>query len=75
MHEYDKDEFRELLKKAIPPVVDAGSGHDRWPAMLRKLDTRPRLPAPAWWEWALLGLIPISIALFPKTALALLIQI
>ena len=75
MHEYEEHEFRELLKRAMPPLVDAGAGRDLWPAMVRKLDTAPTLAVPAWWEWALLGLIPISLALFPKTVLALLIQI
>ena len=28
--------------------------------MLRKLDAPRTLPVPSWWEWALLGLIPIS---------------
>jgi hypothetical protein len=55
--------IRELLKQAFPPV-DAEPRHDLWPAVLRRLDERPR--ALPWYDWALAALLLGALMFFPN---------
>jgi hypothetical protein len=59
----DDEEFRELLKEAMPAVADAELRRDLWPDMLKKLDEQPvRVP---WFDWALAALLGVALFLFP----------
>lgn len=66
MKEPDDRQIREALKRSLPPV-NTELGRDLWPAVLRKLDTRPaRVP---WYDWALIGLSASVFLLFPQLIL------
>lgn len=74
----DEDEIRDLLRETLPPMGSSEPSRDLWPEMLRRIASEPaRRPSMqlAWWEWALLGLIPLWLAMFPHAILALLIQL
>ena len=74
----DESEIRDLLREALPPLGANEPGRDLWPEMLRRIGSetarRPSMRL-AWWEWALVGLIPLWLAVFPHAILALLIQL
>lgn len=64
MKEDNGREIRELLKRAMPPVMDPELGRDLWPEMLRRLDAQtPRVP---WFDWALVAALLLWCLLFPK---------
>ena len=66
MKEPDDRQVREALKQSLPPV-NTELGRDLWPAVLRKLDTRPaRVP---WYDWALIALSASVFLLFPQLIL------
>ena len=66
MNEYDDRQIREALKRSYPPI-NTELGRDLWPAVLRKLDTRPaRVP---WYDWALIGLSASVLLFFPQLIL------
>lgn len=66
MKEPDDRQIREALKRSLPPV-NTELGRDLWPAVLRKLDTRPaRVP---WYDWALIALSASVFLLFPQLIL------
>lgn len=59
------DDVRAILKKAFPPIADDKPRRDLWPLMLRELDAHaPRQPVP-WYDWALLGALAGTLAIFP----------
>jgi hypothetical protein len=66
MTEYDDHQIREALKQSFPRV-NTELRRDLWPAVLRKLDTRPT-PVP-WYDWALIGLSAGMFLLFPQLIL------
>jgi hypothetical protein len=42
MNEHDQDQIDQLLKMTLPPMKAGGEPrNDLWPAMLKRLDTRP----------------------------------
>ena len=58
-------EIRELLKWAMPPVMNPELGRDLWPQMLHRLEARaPRVP---WFDWALVAALLLWCLLFPKS--------
>jgi hypothetical protein len=64
MKENNGREIRELLKRAMPPVLDPELRRDLWPEMLRRLDAQaPRVP---WFDWALVVALLLWCLLFPK---------
>ena len=73
MNEDDQDRMKKLLQQALPPVKgDAGPRRDLWPAILRRLDTRPAAPELTGWAWfdgalaaGLVALIAFSPASIP----------
>jgi hypothetical protein len=70
MNEPNEEKLRELLRSAMPPVVDTELKHDLWPGMLRRLDeSTVRMP---WFDWLLLAIVPVWILLFPQAIPALL---
>jgi hypothetical protein len=70
MNDYHEEEFRELLKRAMPRVADTELKQDLWPRMLRKMDeTTIRA---SWLDWALLALLPVWFFFFPQVIPALL---
>jgi len=61
---------QQLLKTALPPVKELEPRRDLWPAMRHKIDEQTiRIPI---WDWALIAAVLAWIAIFPKSALALL---
>jgi hypothetical protein len=63
-NDFGKDEFSELLRKAMPRVApEAEPERDLWPAMLKRLHAAPRTML--WFDWALLGGLVAFAALFP----------
>jgi hypothetical protein len=59
-------EIREALKQSFPPV-NTELRRDLWPAVLRRLDTRPaRVP---WYDWALIALSVSVFLFFPQLIL------
>ena len=66
MTEHDDRQIREALKRSLSPI-NTELRRDLWPAVLRKLDTRPaRVP---WYDWALIGLSASVLMLFPELIL------
>jgi hypothetical protein len=63
MNTHDEDRMRQLLKKSLPPILDAEPTHDLWPAMLNRLGARPARPP--WFDWALAGGLAIFAVAFP----------
>jgi hypothetical protein len=62
MNEKSDREFRELLKKSLPPM-GGELERDLWPKMLRRMDEKShRVP---WFDWALLGLLVLWLLVFP----------
>ncbi len=70
MNAHDEDRIKQLLRQALPPVLDAEPGHDLWPAVLRKLDARPA--SPPWFDWALAGGL-IAFAAFAPSSIPVLL--
>ena len=66
MTEHDDRQIREALKRSFPPI-NPELGRDLWPAVLRKLDTRPA--GVPWYDWALIGLSGSALMLFPELIL------
>ena len=66
MNEHDDDRIRKALQQSFAPV-NTELRRDLWPAVLRKLDTRPaRVP---WYDWALIGLSASVFLFFPQLIL------
>ena len=73
MNADEQDRLKKLLQDALPPTggepePGRGPGRDLWPAVLRRLDSKPATP---WYDWALLagllglaGLFPAAIPVF-----------
>jgi anti-sigma factor RsiW len=71
MNEDDLDRMKKLLQQALPPVKgDSEPRQDLWPAMLRRLNTRPAAQALTgrnWFDGALaFGLLGLA-AFFPAS--------
>jgi hypothetical protein len=66
MTERDDRRIRDALQQSFRPV-NTQLHRDLWPAVLRKLDTRPaRVP---WYDWALIGLSASLLLFFPQLIL------
>ena len=66
MNEHDDYRIRKALQQSFAPV-NTELRRDLWPAVLRKLDTRPaRVP---WYDWALIGLSASVFLFFPQLIL------
>jgi hypothetical protein len=66
MNTHDENRIKKLLQQALPPVEgEPEPARDLWPAVLRRLDSRPgRLP---WFDLALAaGLVALA-AFFPAS--------
>lgn len=63
MTEQNNDNLRQLLRKTIAPV-DSELKRDLWPQMLRRMEE----PAShfGWLDWAMTGVLAVSLALFPE---------
>ena len=71
MIEHDRDRMKTLLQQAMPHVEDKPEpSRDLWPALLRRMEAQPAIPAEASWnafDCALaLGLAALF-ALFPAS--------
>lgn len=72
-NEENNRELKELLKRAMPPVQDAGLRRDLWPQMLRKLEQQPSPSATVpWFDWALAAILGAVLVFFPGSIPALL---
>lgn len=70
MTERDDERMRDLLKQAMPPVVEQEPRRDLWPAMQTRMTASPTLPQ--WFDWVLAcGVVGFVIA-FP-TAIPILL--
>ena len=72
MNTHDEDRMKQLLKQAVPPVVeDAEPARDLWPQVLQRLDSATESAAePSRWVWvdvALLAGLAVMGASFPAT--------
>jgi hypothetical protein len=66
MNTPDQDRLKKLLQQALPPVEPAPEpARDLWPAVLRRLDTRPATMP--WFDWALLAGLAALAAFFPAS--------
>jgi hypothetical protein len=63
MNGENERDVREFLKSKVPRA-QTELRRDLWPAMLRRLDERPRRVA--WIDWALVATIAGLLLLFPK---------
>jgi hypothetical protein len=63
MTEMNDSEFRELLKKGVPPA-NTKLERDMWPTMLRRME-KDEKPVP-WFDWVLLGAIAASLVFLPQ---------
>jgi hypothetical protein len=67
MTEDERERMQQLLKQAMQPVtgmVGAEVQPDLWPAMLKRLDSRPvKVP---WFDWALLAAAAMWLLFFPR---------
>jgi hypothetical protein len=65
MNANDEERIKKLLHEALPPINgEPEPGHDLWPAVLQRLDSRPAMPP--WFDWALLAALVGVAALFPS---------
>ena len=63
MNANDEDRVKQLLKQAMAPIGDAEPERDLWPAMLRRMESRPA--AAPWFDWALAGGLAVFAVAFP----------
>jgi hypothetical protein len=63
MNAHDEERMKQLLKQAMPPTCDVEAEHDLWPAMLRRMDSRPA--AAPWFDWALACGLAVCAVAFP----------
>lgn len=63
MNARDEERIKQLLNDSMPPANSAEPPRDLWPAMQRRLATRPA--ALPWFDWALIGGLALFIAAFP----------
>lgn len=61
-HEFDENEFRALLKEALPPVTNERHC-DLWPQMLGRLGERARRVP--WFDWVLAAGAVAWVLFFP----------
>jgi len=66
MLEHDNRQIREALQQSFRPI-DTELGRDLWPAVLRKIDTRP--VAIPWYDWALMAASSTVFLFFPQMIL------
>lgn len=65
MNTHDEDRMKQFIKRALPRIENIEPERDLWPAMVRRLDTRPIRPP--WFDWALAcGLVTFA-AFFPAS--------
>jgi hypothetical protein len=64
MNNHHDAKIRELLKQNSRPANEPLE-RDLWPQMLRRLEARSA--AVPWFDWALAGVVVLSIALVPST--------
>ena len=66
MNEHEQERIERLLKTVLPSS-SSGAGaelrQDLWPAMLKRLEARPKeIP---WFDWALFAVVAAWLLLFP----------
>jgi hypothetical protein len=59
------DDVRAILKKVFPPVASDEPLRDLWPLMLRRLNAHALRQHVPWYDWALLGALAGTLAVFP----------
>lgn len=63
MNAHNEERMKRLLKQAMPPTGDVEEERDLWPAMLRRMDSRPA--AAPWFDWALAAGLAVCAVAFP----------
>lgn len=64
MNESNDETVRQLLRKVLPPVVDAGPERDLWLEVRQRLDQQ-RLHV-SWFDWALAAAVVVCLVLTPE---------
>ena len=67
------DFVRRRLRSALPPWQDAELAADLWPRMLQRLEEAPA--GFGWFESVLVGLIALTLAIFPDLLPAMLFHL
>lgn len=57
------DRLEDLLRAALPPVVEGKPGRDLWPRVIERLDAHPPM---SWFDLSLLALVAITLLMFPE---------
>jgi hypothetical protein len=66
----NQDQIKDVLRRAIAPVVNTEPQRDLWPQMLARLQHQPvRVP---WFDWVLAAVLGAILFLFPGAIPALL---
>jgi hypothetical protein len=67
MTQNEQERMQQLLKQSMRPVAErvaAELGGDLWPAILKRLDSRPvNVP---WFDWALLAAVAMWLLFSPR---------
>jgi hypothetical protein len=70
MSAHDEERIKDLLRQALPPIEPEPTAGleprvDLWPAVLRRLDSRPA--AMPWFDWTLAAGLIAFFAVFPAS--------
>ena len=68
MNAQDEDRMKQLLNQALPPIAEAESARDLWPAFQHRLnDERAQSLRWIWFDWALAGGLVAFVAFVPAS--------
>jgi hypothetical protein len=67
----NSDQFRERLRRSLPPVSESGLARDLWPAVLQRIEHDAGTGVP-WWDWLVAAAAALALVLFPELIPALL---
>jgi len=71
MNEHEEKTLADLLKRSVGPV-NGELNRDLWPRMLRRLEQQDgrqwftAMSSVPWFDWALLAVLILGVAMFPR---------